>query len=91
MISMVLISLFFFTLFQINNLTRETDFLRTLQQQLRAISQENEKLRATVVGQNNNTLAEILIAELDLVRTEKIYFIRVPAKQVVVPAPMSPR
>lgn len=79
----ILISLICFLFFQINKLAQETDSLRTLEQKLISLSQENQDLRIKSSQINRQIFAQDLIQEFNFEKVERIHFIRTSEKQVV--------
>jgi len=78
------ISLLFFVFLQINRLARETDFLRASEQNLTALSKQNQEWKIKSTQVNHQLLAGTLIQELNFEKVEKIHFIEKPEKKVVI-------
>lgn len=78
----VLISLLFLVFFQINQLAKETDSLRKLEQSLKIISHNNQNLRLQAATTNRQILAEYLIEEFNFEKVERLHFIKAPETQV---------
>lgn len=78
-----LISLLSFLFFQINNLAKERNLLINLEEELEKLLKENERLKIESSLTEYQLFADDLIENYNFEKIGKIYYIRVPEKEVV--------
>jgi len=84
-LSFILIITFLFSyIFQVNALAEETYHIQDYQNKISAISQENDTLLTSSLKQNSLSNIETLIKDSGFERIQKIHYIQVLERQVVI-------